>query len=198
MLLKNTLFLFHCWCVRRVMSSQWSFSLGEIESSEAAKKRLSGLVCGLIGLSGKPQMISLEPTCNDEWEWVWCMLTIFPNPSIYQSILSGTPCPLAVPPKRFSYLSRCFDSLPDAEVDDGEDEEQTKGQLPADGAQLVQTRWAVHLQHMTTGERSHWWGCREGKRRCSQKGKGPERMAHSLQSCTKFTPPWPLIWNHMD
>lgn len=58
-----------------------------------------------------------------------------------------------------SYLSRRLDSLPDAEVDNGEDEEQAEGQLPADRAQLVQTRGEVDLQHLPTADRE---GGREG------------------------------------
>lgn len=39
----------------------------------------------------------------------------------------------------FIYLSRRLYPFPDAEIDNGKDEEKTKGQLPADRAQLVQT-----------------------------------------------------------
>lgn len=72
-----------------------------------------------------------------------------PPPSIHSSIYSNWPGhqPCRRP---FGYLSRRLDSLPDAEVDDGEDEEQAKGQLPADRTQLVQTWREVDLQHLPT------------------------------------------------
>lgn len=59
------------------------------------------------------------------------------------------------------YLSRCLDSLPNAEEDDGKDEEQAKGQLPTDWAQLVQTGRAVDLQHLTAKSRKQGQGHQE-------------------------------------
>lgn len=61
------------------------------------------------------------------------------------------------------YLSRCLDSLPNAEEDDGKDEEQAKGQLPTDRAQLVQTGRAVDLQHLTATSRKQDSGCDGGQ-----------------------------------
>lgn len=53
----------------------------------------------------------------------------------------------------FIYLSRRLNPFPDAEIDNGKDEEKTKGQLPADRAQLVQTWGEVDVQHLTTGSK---------------------------------------------
>lgn len=54
-----------------------------------------------------------------------------------------------------TYLPRCLDSFPNAEEDNGEDEEEAKSQLPTDRAQLVQPWRAVDLQHLTTTSRKH-------------------------------------------
>lgn len=50
-----------------------------------------------------------------------------------------------------SHLARCFDSFPDAEVDNGEDEHDTKGQLPADGPQVLESLRLVDLQDVAPG-----------------------------------------------
>lgn len=62
-----------------------------------------------------------------------------------------------------SYLSGCLDSFPNTEEDNGEDEEEAEGQLPTDGAQLVQPRRAVDLQHLTATSREEESGCDGGK-----------------------------------
>lgn len=58
------------------------------------------------------------------------------------------------------YLPRRLDSLPDAEVDDGEDEEQAEGQLPADRTQLVEAWREVDLQHLAAAGRKGGGGPR--------------------------------------
>lgn len=98
-------------------------------------------------------------------------LSGFINPSIHSSIY---PILTSQPSRRpFSYLSRRLDSLPNAEVDNGEDEEQAKGQLPADKAQLVQTWWEVNLQHLATAGRKQGGKC-VWLDRCGPKGRREE------------------------
>lgn len=69
-----------------------------------------------------------------------------------------------------SYLSGCLDSFPNTEEDNGEDEEEAEGQLPTDGAQVVQPRRAVDLQHLTATSREVESGCDGGK---NQRYEGP-------------------------
>lgn len=46
------------------------------------------------------------------------------------------------------HLARCFDPFPDAEVHNGEDEQQAEGQLPANAPQVLQPIGPVHLQNL--------------------------------------------------
>lgn len=61
-------------------------------------------------------------------------------------------------PLAILHLSRCFDPFPDAEVDDGEDEQQTERELPAHPSQVVQAIGSVYLKNMAAE--------REGNERC--------------------------------
>lgn len=47
-----------------------------------------------------------------------------------------------------AHLAWCFDSFPQAEVDDSEDEEEAEHQLPADHTHFLQTLRLVQLQHV--------------------------------------------------
>lgn len=47
-----------------------------------------------------------------------------------------------------SYLAGGLYPLPDAEVDDDENEKKTEGQLPTNCTQLMKTWGQVHLQHL--------------------------------------------------
>lgn len=48
----------------------------------------------------------------------------------------------------YIHLARCFDPFPDAEVHDGEDQQQAEGQLPANAPQVIQPVGPVHLQDL--------------------------------------------------
>lgn len=50
-----------------------------------------------------------------------------------------------------AHLARCFDAFPDAKVDYGEDEHDAESQLPADGAQVLESLRLVDLQDMAPG-----------------------------------------------
>lgn len=49
------------------------------------------------------------------------------------------------------HLARCFDSFPDAKVDNGEDEDDAESKLPADGPQVLESLRLVDLQDMAPG-----------------------------------------------
>lgn len=57
--------------------------------------------------------------------------------------------PSPSPSPSHAHLARGLDSLPDAEVDDGEDEQEAESQLPTHTAKLVQTWRHVYLQYLT-------------------------------------------------
>lgn len=46
----------------------------------------------------------------------------------------------------FPHLARCFDTFPDAKVDSSEDQHDAEDQLPADAAQVLESRRPVDLQ----------------------------------------------------
>lgn len=59
------------------------------------------------------------------------------------------------------YLARCFDTFPDAKVDNSEDQHDAEDQLPADAAQVLEPRRPVDLQDVASGgketERPRRW-----------------------------------------
>lgn len=59
------------------------------------------------------------------------------------------------------HLARCFDAFPDAEVDNSEDRQDAEDKLPADAAQVLESRRAVDLQDVAPGvketERPRRW-----------------------------------------
>lgn len=59
------------------------------------------------------------------------------------------------------HLARCFDAFPDAKVDNSEDQHDAEDQLPADAAQVLESRRPVDLQDVAPGvketERPRRW-----------------------------------------
>ena len=63
---------------------------------------------------------------------------------------SGAPRQAWVSSQSPPHLARCFDTFPDAKVDNGEDQHDAEGKLPADAPQVLESLRPVDLQDVAS------------------------------------------------
>lgn len=64
---------------------------------------------------------------------------------------SGTPWQAWIHSQSPPHLARCFDTFPDTEVDNNEDQHDAEGELPADATQVLKSIRPMELQDVAPG-----------------------------------------------